>query len=157
RQSDNTPAAGLCCVTAPETDSYPRSCISLACCKFLCAHYETPWLSPGDIYFLSVCIFNSLNSLLCGGGPPGEQYTCKVLAIVSSGTTRVTNPLSMAALGMPNTTHDSSLCAIVSPPAARTAPTPSAPSSPMPVIRMAMEVGPNSCATDRNNRSTEGR
>src|SRR5437870_1898447 len=63
----------------------------------------------------------------------------------------------MAALGMPNTTQDSSFCAIVMPPAAFTVPIPCAPSSPIPVIKTAMPFGPNSSARLLNSTSAEGR
>src|SRR5215471_12638211 len=63
----------------------------------------------------------------------------------------------MAARGMPLTTQLSSLCAMVMPPAALIAPRPSAPSSPMPVIRMPTDSSPNSCPTEWKSTSAEGR
>src|SRR5262249_6586611 len=47
----------------------------------------------------------------------GLHWIVSVLASMSRGTTRVAYPLSIAALGMPYTTHESSLCATVSAPA----------------------------------------
>src|SRR3954452_8610699 len=45
-----------------------------------------------------------------------RHNACKVLASASSGTIRFAYPRSMAAFGIPYTTHESSLCAIVIPP-----------------------------------------
>src|SRR5208337_3556333 len=51
----------------------------------------------------------------------------------------------------------SSLCAMVWPPAALIAPRPSAPSSPMPVMRTPTEESANSWATEWNSTSADGR
>src|SRR3954451_10529949 len=59
-----------------------------------------------------------------------RHSACKVLASASSGTTRFAYPRSIAAFGIPNTTHESSLWAIVIPPIDLIAFMPSAPSSP---------------------------
>ena len=56
--------------------------------------------------------------------------------------------LVMAARGMPLTTQVSSLCAMAKPPAALITPRPSAPSSPMPVMRTPTVASENSWATE---------
>src|SRR5580704_2284969 len=63
----------------------------------------------------------------------------------------------MAARGIPPTTHVSSLCAMVMPPAALIAPIPSAPSSPIPLMMIPTEVRPKSCATEWKSTSADGR
>ena len=77
-----------------------------------------------------------------------RKNICKMLGSASSGTTRLAVPASIAARGMLSTTQVSMLCAMVTPPAACTARMPSAPSSPIPVMRTAALSDPNSLATE---------
>ena len=66
-------------------------------------------------------------------------------------------PRSAAALGIPKTAELASSCAIVSPPARRTSPSPSAPSRPMPVSTTATPSAPALVAMLRSRTSADGR
>src|SRR5579862_5990765 len=94
-----------------------------------------------------------------GPGKPADRphKDCSVAPRTSNPTTRIAYPRSIAALGMPNTTQDSSLCASVMPPDFLTAPSPSAPSSPIPVIKTPIACSRNSSAALRNSTSALGR
>src|SRR5713226_6088579 len=62
----------------------------------------------------------------------------------------------MASRGMPNTTQLASSCAIVNALAFFISRRPSAPSSPIPVIKMPTALAPAAWATDRNSTLTLG-
>ena len=74
-----------------------------------------------------------------------------------SGSRMSSAPCSAAALGIPKTAELASSCAIVSPPARRTSPSPAAPSLPMPVSTTATPSAPAPVATLRSRTSADGR
>ncbi len=68
-------------------------------------------------------------------------------------TDRSTFPSCTAALGIPYTMQESASCAIVEPPARFISPMASAPSLPIPVMRMPVQLLPHTSATERKSRS----
>src|SRR2546425_9766932 len=111
----------------------------------------------GVLSCFSVLLLLSIVSLVSGLERSPPHWLIKCAPSLSSATILLANPFRMAARGMLLTTQLSSLCAAVCPPAALIAPSPSAPSSPMPVMITPTAAAPYSCATEWNRTSAEGR
>src|SRR6266404_810735 len=92
-----------------------------------------------------------------GSGFPGEAVAQDGSGDLDNERTSCAAPRRMASLGMPKTTQLASSWAIVNASACFISRRPSAPSSPMPVIKMPTALAPAACATERNNTLTLGR
>jgi hypothetical protein len=90
-------------------------------------------------------------------GDRRRASTSEAAGISSSGRTAFAAPSAIAAFGIPKTTQVLSSSAKVAAPAFRSARSPRAPSSPMPVRRMPIARGPAAAATDWKSTSTLGR